>query len=162
MKTMMLEELACSVAIVRSAEEVIPRWRIATPEGEFVVFTRFADDDDQRAYALWFISRFMIWKMALGFVMTGETWLTADRGATAAEAVVTIGVPRDEASGALCQITRQPFLSVGELEWLSEAQIDPAYRRLLPANEMQLTTDELATIVAAFGEGGDFPARRLS
>jgi len=161
MKSIMLEELAYSVEIARQARDVIPRWRIATPEGDYGVFTRFADKEAQRANALWLISKFLIWKMSPGFIMTGETQLAKKRSRRAAEAIVTVGVSRNEACGVRRRITREPELSFGELEWLAEDHIDPAYRQLLPANDAQLTTAELTMVLIAFGEGGEFPAKRL-
>jgi len=161
MKSIMLEELAYSVVIARHALEVIPRWRIATPEGDYVVYTRFADDEDQRAHAFWLISKFLIWKMSPGFIMTGKSRLTKKRWRRAAEAIASVGVSRNEACGVLLRITREPELSFGELEWLAEDHIDPAYRQLLPANDAQLTTAELTMVLIAFGEGGEFPAKRL-
>ena len=37
----MLEQLAVGRRIVEDGEEVVPAWRITTPEGTFLIFTRF-------------------------------------------------------------------------------------------------------------------------
>ena len=72
------EQLAVARHIVEDGQEVVPAWRIASPEGEFLVFTRFdPDKEGQRERALLLIGRFMTWKMATWFVVTAETWLGA-------------------------------------------------------------------------------------
>ena len=50
---------------VEDGGAAIPVWRIATPEGSYLVFTPFDHDKpDQRERVLLLISRFMAWKMA--------------------------------------------------------------------------------------------------
>ena len=63
--TIMLDQLAVARRIVEDGKEMTPAWRIATPVGTFLIFTRFdTDKDDQRGRAQFLISRFMAWKMA--------------------------------------------------------------------------------------------------
>ena len=48
---------------------MVPAWRIATPEGTFLILTPFdTDKTEQRNHSLFLISRFMAWKMATSFV----------------------------------------------------------------------------------------------
>ena len=47
--TLMLEQLAVARRIIEDGEEVVPAWRITTPEGAFLIFTSFdADTAEQR------------------------------------------------------------------------------------------------------------------
>ena len=58
--TLMLEHLAVARRIVENGEEVVPAWRIATAEGNFLILTRFdLGKPAQREHATVLISRFM-------------------------------------------------------------------------------------------------------
>jgi hypothetical protein len=55
-------------------------WRIMTPEGQFVILTRFdLNNPEQRERILTLISRFLTWKIATAFVLTAETWLGSEK-----------------------------------------------------------------------------------
>ena len=72
----MLEQLAAARRIVEDGHDVVPAWRITTPEGSYLVLTPFeTDKQEQQERALRLISRFMAWKLATSFVLTVETWL---------------------------------------------------------------------------------------
>jgi hypothetical protein len=89
----MLEELARGLRVVRDGHELVPAWRIITPEGRFMILTRFdPDKPDQREEMLTLVPRFMAWKLATSFVLTAETWLGPERTRSGEEAVVAIGV----------------------------------------------------------------------
>ena len=45
----MLEQLAVARGIVQGGQVVVPVWRIATPEGEFLILTRFDHDKPNQA-----------------------------------------------------------------------------------------------------------------
>ena len=61
----MLEQLAAARRVVEDGDEMVPAWRIATAQGNFLICTRFdTDKDEQRERTLFLISRFMVWKMA--------------------------------------------------------------------------------------------------
>jgi hypothetical protein len=76
---LMLEQLAVAWRIVQDGEEVVPACRIATAEGNFLVFNRFDPGKPaQREHATSLISRFIAWKMATSFVLTAETWVGAE------------------------------------------------------------------------------------
>ncbi len=73
---LMLDQLAIARRIVEDGDEVVPAWRITTPDGSFLVHTDFDENQpDQRERALLLVSRFMTWKMATSFVVTATTWL---------------------------------------------------------------------------------------
>ena len=82
--TIMLDQLAISRRIIEDGHEVLPAWRIGTPDGAFLIFTPFdTDNSEQRYRALCLIARFMVWKMAMSFTLTAETWLGAGKHALA-------------------------------------------------------------------------------
>ena len=93
LRELMLEELARGLQIIRDGHELVPAWHITTPEGQFVILTRFdPDEPDQRERMLMLVPRFMAWKLATSFVLTAETWLGPERTRSGEEAIATIGV----------------------------------------------------------------------
>ena len=46
--TIMLEQLAGARRVIEDGHEMVPAWRIATGEGNFVIFTRFDNDKDEQ------------------------------------------------------------------------------------------------------------------
>ena len=74
----MINQASTTRGIIEDGGEVVPVWRIATPEGSYLIFTRFDHDQpEQRRRALLLISRFMAWKLATSFVLATETVLGA-------------------------------------------------------------------------------------
>lgn len=39
--TIMLDQLTVARRIIADGQEVLPAWRISSPEGDFLIFTRF-------------------------------------------------------------------------------------------------------------------------
>ena len=105
LRDLMLADLESGLAIVRDGHELIPAWRILTPDGDFLILTRFdPDQPDQRERMLALLPRFMAWKLAIAFVLTAETWLGPERTRSGEEAVLTIGVSRQQRSGVMRRI----------------------------------------------------------
>ena len=101
--TLMLEQLAAARRIVEDGQEVVPAWRIMTPEGTYRIFMRFdITKPEQCEHAIALIGRFMVWKMATSFLLTAEIWL----GAEGEDAFFIIGVSRLERLAALQRIKR--------------------------------------------------------
>jgi hypothetical protein len=93
LRDLMFAELERGLEIVRDGHEVVPAWRVLSPDGDFLILTSFDPDKPgrrERAFAL--VPRFMAWKLATGYVLTAETWLGPDRTRSGEEAVLTIGV----------------------------------------------------------------------
>ena len=163
LRELVLQDLARAIATVRDGHEVVPAWRILTPEGDFLILTRFdADKPDQRERMLALVPRFMAWKMATAFVLTADTWLGPERGRSSEEAVLAIGVSRTQRLGVIRRIRRTPGLVLMPLEWLRADALDENYFRLLPSGQNNVTAEEAAALAAMFGEDGELPARRLS
>ena len=163
LRELMLEELARGLRFIRDGHELVPVWRIVTPEGEFTILTRFdPDKPEQRERMLVLVPRFMAWKLATAFVLTAETWLGPERTRSGEEAVATIGVSHRERLGVIRRIRRTPGLVFMPLEWLRPESLDESYFRLLPSGSIEVAAEEAAMLAAMFGENGELPARRLS
>src|ERR1041385_7594422 len=100
-----IDQNATARQVLEDGKDIVPSWRIATPEGAYVIFTRFHHDQpEQRQRALLLISRFMAWKLATSFVLTAETLLGGGLMRGAEEAILIVGVSRHERIGLLQRI----------------------------------------------------------
>ena len=101
----MLEQLAIARGVVQAGRNLVPAWRIQTPEGPFLVLTKFDHDKPkQGARALHLLKRFMTWKMATGYVTTAEIWLGPEITRKGPVALSVVGVSRDERHAAIQRI----------------------------------------------------------
>ena len=157
--TIMLEQLTVARRIIEDGQEVVPAWRITTPEGTFLIFTRFDQDKpQQREHAIVLIGRFMAWKMATSFVLTAETWLGAD----GEDALFIIGVSHHERLAVLQRIKRGDDVRFSQPMWLARHHVDDRYFEMLPRGETAITAEEAAVLARVFGKNGELPAERLS
>ena len=154
----MLEQLAVARRSIEDGQEVVPVWRIATPNGAFLIFTRFdTEKPEQREHAIVLVSRFMAWKMATNFVLTDETWLGAD----GEDALFIIGVSRHERLAVLQRIKRGDDISFSQPMWLARHHVDDRFAAMLPQGQTEITAEEEALLMRIFGEDGELPAERL-
>ena len=159
----MLDQLAIARRIVEDGAEIIPTWRITTPEGAFLILTRFdPDKQGQRERALLLITRFMAWKMATSFVLTAETWLGREVTHSGEEALLVVGVSHHERRALLQRIHRTTPVSFGVLEWAMPKQVDDTYYRILPTGRSEITAEEALELAVIFGKDGELAAERLS
>jgi len=159
----MISQMSTTRSIIEDGGEVVPVWRIATPEGSYLIFTRFDHDKtEQRQRALLLISRFMAWKLATSFVLAAETLLGSETTRAGDEAILVIGVSRNERLGLVQRIEERDPLRLGLPEWLQADQIDEAYPDLLPSKTSEITADEIAELTSIFGKDGEMAAERLS
>jgi hypothetical protein len=163
LRELMLAELERGLAAAREGHEIVPAWRILTPEGTYRILARFDPDrPQQRNQMLALVPRFMAWKMTTAFVLTAETWLGPQRTRSGEEAVLSIGVSRRERIGVIRRLRRKPALDFGAPEWLGADAIDETYFRLLPAGVSRIMAEETAMLAIVFGENGEIPARRMN
>lgn len=161
LQPVMLRQLANAQNIVSKGAEVVPAWAIYSPEGDYLLFTRFdpaKPDQPQRALNL--IRRFMVWKMATAFVMVSEIWL--DGKATREEALLAVGVSRSMKIGALQRITHTPSVVFADVEWVPAEALDTLLTTLLPSRSETLTTEEVRELESVFGQNGELVASKLS
>ena len=76
------------------------------------------------------------------------------------EALLVVGVSFHERRAALQRIRDGGTFDA--VEWLEPDQVDEAYLRLLPSGAGEITIEEVAELLAIFGEGGEMKAERLS
>ena len=55
-----------------SREEVVPRFRVMTPDDAWTVFVPLPDDLRERERRMRLVSGFMSWKSATGFILSSE------------------------------------------------------------------------------------------
>jgi hypothetical protein len=140
----MIDQLGAARSNIENGQQVVPAWVMITPEGPYLVLTRFDDDNpEQRERALLLISRFMTWKLATSFVLSAQTRLGAED--SGGEAILVVGVSRHERVGLLQRIRRRQPPSLTSPEWLSSEQVDEAYSGLFPSKVSEMTTDEVIT-----------------
>ncbi len=59
-------------ARVRAQGEEVPRFRIFTPDGDYLILVQMLDDPADRERRLHLVAGFMAWKMASAFIVSGE------------------------------------------------------------------------------------------
>ena len=161
--TLMLEQLAAARRIVEDGHEVVPAWRIATAEENFLILTRFdTDTSAQRERSLHLITRFIDWKMATSFVFTAETWLGAEVTRSGDEALLAVGVPRHERLAVLQRILRGDAIGFSEPLWLAPHHVDQQYLGMLPKGATEISAEEATELARIFGRHGELPAERLN
>jgi hypothetical protein len=159
----MIDQLSSTRMFVEDGGEAIPVWRIATPEGSYLVFTRLDHDKpEQRERVLLLMARFMAWKMATSFVLTAQTWLGAEVTRSGDEALLVVGVSRQERLGLAQRITGRDPVSFGTPEWLMPDQVDETYFRLLPSGTSEITEKEAHELAVIFGKDGELAAEQIS
>lgn len=159
----MIDQMSTARGIIEDGGEVVPVWRVATPEGSYLIFTRFDHDKpEQRQRALLLISRFMAWKLATSFVLAAESLVGSQETGAREEAIQVIGVSRNERFGLVQRIEERDPLRLGLPEWLQADQIDEDYLDLLPSRSSEITADEIAKLTSIFGKDGEMAAERLS
>ena len=151
MRKVLLNELQLSVAILLSREEVVPRFRIISPEGGWTVFVPLPHDIGERQRRMQLLHGFMAWKSATAFVMSSEL--------IEPDCVISAAVDRNDVLSAYRPIVRKP-LSVGPVQWLPKQSVGDEIVALLPRGRVSLDAETEATLVRAFGDGGEFEARR--
>ena len=127
----MIDQLGTARKILGDGQEVVPAWRISTPEGAYLVLVRLDQDaPEQRERAFLLVSRFMKWKLATSFVLTSETWLGSKPKPGSEEAILAVGVTRHERIGLIQKIRGRDPLLLTSPEWLSAGQIDEFFSSL--------------------------------
>jgi hypothetical protein len=157
--TLMLDQLAVARRIVEDGQEVVPAWRIETPEGAFLILTPFdAAKPEIRNQRISLISRFMAWKLATSFVFTAEPWLGTD----GEDALNIIGVSLHEKMAVVQSIQHGEEVSFGQPMWLAPHQVEDRYVAMLSRGRTKITAHEAAMLARVFGRNGELPAQRLS
>ena len=137
MRTLIETELARSREIIATGNELVPRFRIATADGDALIFVQLPDDLDERTRRMQLVSSFMAVHMATSFVMASET---VDPDASSA-----VAVTRDGCEAGLQIIIRSP-LSFSEVHWLDQSQIGDEIPAMLPGKIETVTPEQIAAV----------------
>jgi hypothetical protein len=138
-----LDELSVSRKVVRSGEEMMPRFYVYSPTGIYLVVIPLPKDADMRRECFWRARLFMIWKAATGFILSGEL--------KTPDAISATLVTRDEVTGASQLVTHTP-LKFAEPVWYGREDVEEEIIDILPAKSVQLTADEML-IIGEFENG---------
>lgn len=130
-------ELARSRSIIEGGSELVPRFRIATPEGETMIFVQLPDDQGERAKRMQLVSAWMAVNMARWFVMATEL--------VQPDASSAVAVTRQGCEAGLQLITRLP-LSFSETIWLGRDQIGDDLPAMLPGKVEAVTQEQIAEV----------------
>jgi len=153
----MIDQMGDARRALEDGKSVVPVWIIKAPEGTYRIYTEFdTAKPEQRERALRLVSRFMTWRLAFSFVLTAVMRLS-----TGEDAILAVGVSRQERVGLVQRSRRREPLCLTSPEWLTAEQIDEKYSCLLPSRKSEITADEIAELASIFGEGGEMAARRL-
>ena len=153
MRAKMLEELALSERIVRDGAEVVPRFRVITHEGEWIVFVPLPDALEERQRRMQLVGAFMCWKLATGFILCNEL--------SQPDAISVAYVGRDDRALVLREINRKPP-AFGAPQWFDESAIGHEVLQLLPPREVEINKALAEELQCVFGAGGELEAVRIN
>ena len=71
---MLTEEMEWSERVVAKDTDVVPRFRLITPDGDYHILVQMKDDELDRLARLKLVAGFMAWKMASAFIVSGENY----------------------------------------------------------------------------------------
>ena len=150
--TIMLDQIAIARQVVEGGQEVLPRWRITSGDGNFLITTQFNTDvPEQRLRALSLVRRFMVWKLATSYILTAQTW-QGPSGRRSDEALLVVGVSRHEQLAVIQRIQRGEAVSFDDPAWLSPHQVDREYFEMLPGGRTETSAEEAAELAGIFGK----------
>lgn len=170
LKHAIADQMETGRRVIASGHTVVPAWRIGTPDGTFLILTRFDEaKPEQRERALALVGRFMVWKLATAFVFmaegTGRDELGADH-----DYLTAAGISRDAVIVARQRIHRTspaagPVHVTADFDPIEGFEgrdlVDPLLLSLLPAGSVTVDDSEARLLASLFGEDGEMPAHRL-
>lgn len=128
------------------------QFHIASPEGGFRIAMTLSEDGAERSAQIRLISRFLGWKLARGFIMTGAL--------LEPPVIFAAGVSYRECAVAF-MIVNQKLLQFSAPQWLSDDQMDREMKALLPNDAPSFNEHDVDELREWFGPGGRFPAVRM-
>ena len=145
MRDTLISELKLSARIVREGTPLVPRFRIASGDGNFVLFAPHQKHLNDRRKSERFIKGFMLWTLTHWFVLSSET---KDR-----DGVASILIARDRRLGVMRRLMRDPA-KAGGLEWLNESAILPEIANLLPDRRGVIGQRQYQELMSRLRRGG--------
>jgi hypothetical protein len=151
-EAVLTREMHLSERIVRDGHGMVPRFRVITPEGDFVILIPLPDEPIERERRMRLVAAFMALKLARAFVLSSEL--------RTFDALCSFWVSKDKKIGLLHRITSRSPASFGKDEWLNDADAGDDVLSLLPGRETKLSEAMIRELERVFGEGGEFETIR--
>lgn len=126
-----------SESIVRGGHEVVPRFEIETPDGDFQIMVPLPDDIDARLLRFDLIRQWMAYRMATRFLFVSEL--------VEPDALSCIAVSRDDTFGLVRMIERDP-VSIGPIEMIDGELVGDEIPAMLPRGVSSLSAVEIAEL----------------
>ncbi len=148
------EEIELSEAIVAMGADVVPRFRVLTPDGEYQILVQMKEDDQaDRLARLKLVAGYMAWKLASGFVVSGETIEPAG--------IFSFAISAETVEGVFTTIEHDADgqLVIGEPQHLTHEQCDPVFALMMPGPRAEIDAETMARLKELFGAGGEMEAR---
>lgn len=170
LRAALAEQMDTARRIIASGHVLAPGWRIGTPEGTFLILTRFDEAHaEQRDRALALVGRFMAWKQATAFVFAAEGSGRDEQGAEH-DYLTAAGISRGEVL-VMRQRIHRTAPTAGPVRisvdfdpveaFAGRETVDPLLIELLPAGAVEVSDTEARLLASLFGEDGELPAHRV-
>jgi hypothetical protein len=147
-------ELSLSQDLLVEGRVLTRRFRIVTAEGEFIVITPPPTSVIAREPILTSLKRFMLWKMAIAFVVAGER--------DQPDAHYAFAASHERAMGILRPIERGSVLRFGYDRVMFPEDVEPELFDLLPPKQGCLSRAEIDELRTTFRWQGPLPTVVLS
>jgi hypothetical protein len=129
MRDILMKELNLSTRMLHEGKPLVPRFRISSGDGNFVLFAAHQKHRRDQRKCERFIKGFMLWTLARWFVLSRET--------TECDGVASFLVARDLRL-AVRRKTAHRARRAARVEWLDESAIDREIITLLPARSAKM------------------------
>ncbi len=160
MLSILRSELRRSVKIIKGGNEIVPRFRIFTHDGDYIVFNPLPDDIKIRHERMALVRRFMVWKLATGFILSTETMQP--------DAVTAVAVWRDGGSDEIKVLGLYQLITRNGSAKPSFAPEERAGKEmagdvleLLPRHQESLSQDEIDELQTLMGNDGFFVVEKI-
>jgi hypothetical protein len=129
MRDILMKELNVSMRMLHEDKPLVPRFRIASGDGNFVLFAARQKHLRAQRKCERFIKGFMLWTLARWFVLSQET--------TECDGAVSFLIARDLCLAVRRKTAHRPR-RVAQVEWLDESVIGREIITLLPARSAKI------------------------
>ena len=129
MRDILMKELNVSTRMLHEGKPLVPRYRIASGDGNFVLFAARQKHLREQRKCERFIKCFMLWTLARWFVLSQET--------KECDGVASFLIARDLRLAVRCKMTHRSRRAA-RVEWLDESVIGREILTLLPARSAKI------------------------
>lgn len=133
-----IAELERSCAIIKDGYEVVPRFVVECPEGDFVVFCPLQGDEAERVKRMEIVKKLLAGKMATAFVFSGEM--------KEPDVVSAVAVTKDRVFAHYKGMTRSPLRFVAEGTLNGRDEVGDEIPDMLPTGKSEVSAGEIAEL----------------